>query len=373
MTEGTREISRLAQRADSGVDDGLQVGRRRRHRTWLIGGIGVLVVVIVATAVMSNLNVGKGSAPAPSPPVTTAAVERTDLAEQRSAAGQLGYGTEHVLVGRKGGTVTSLPTANAVVQRGEAMYGVDAVPVPLFYGEIPLYREVGQGIKAGPDVRVVETNLAALGFGGFGTPDNRFTDATATAITRWQKKNGLPMTGVIRVGDVVIAPDAVRISSLTSELGADASGQILSYTGTTRQVSITLTPTEKALAPPGATVRMADAERRQATGTIAGAMVVPGGDNGPKLAVAISMDDPAAFDGLDAGLVDVRLTAGERTGVLAVPVGALLALSEGGYGVEVVDGAARRLVAVQVGLFADGKVEVTGDELREGMTVVTTS
>ena len=60
------------------------------------------------------------------------------------------------------------------------------------------------------------------------------------------------------------------------------------------------------------------------------------------------------------------LTGDERKDVLTVPVAALLALAEGGYGVEVVDGGDRRIVAVETGLFAGGRVEVTGDGHRRG-------
>jgi hypothetical protein len=56
--------------------------------------------------------------------------------------------------------------------------------------------------------------------------------------------------------------------------------------------------------------------------------------------------------------------------VLAVPVGALVALSEGGYAVQLTG---NRLVAVETGMFAKGMVEVTGDGIAEGDEVVTTS
>jgi multidrug efflux pump subunit AcrA (membrane-fusion protein) len=38
-----------------------------------------------------------------------------------------------------------------------------------------------------------------------------------------------------------------------------------------------------------------------------------------------------------------------------------VALAEGGYAVEVADGAETRLVAVEPGFYADGLVEVTGE------------
>jgi multidrug efflux pump subunit AcrA (membrane-fusion protein) len=67
--------------------------------------------------------------------------------------------------------------------------------------------------------------------------------------------------------------------------------------------------------------------------------------------------------------VTVRVTTSAATGVVAVPVDALLALAEGGYAVERVAGdGTTTLVGVEVGAFADGWVEVTGD-IAEGDTV----
>ena len=58
-----------------------------------------------------------------------------------------------------------------------------------------------------------------------------------------------------------------------------------------------------------------------------------------------------------------------RQDVLSVPVNALIALPKGGYGVVVVDGAGRRTVTVDLGVFTEGRVEVTSTELRPGMMV----
>jgi len=53
-------------------------------------------------------------------------------------------------------------------------------------------------------------------------------------------------------------------------------------------------------------------------------------------------------------------TAAEHKDVLTVPIAALVALAEGGYGVEVVDGSTSHYVRVETGLFASGRVEVSG-------------
>jgi len=81
----------------------------------------------------------------------------------------------------------------------------------------------------------------------------------------------------------------------------------------------------------------------------------------------------ALADGQSAGLDDapvtVNFTRSSATGVLAVPVRALLALAEGGYAVERVTGATTELVPVTLGAFADGYVQITGN-VAAGDTVV---
>jgi multidrug efflux pump subunit AcrA (membrane-fusion protein) len=58
--------------------------------------------------------------------------------------------------------------------------------------------------------------------------------------------------------------------------------------------------------------------------------------------------------------VDLDFVSQARKDVLAVPVAALLALPNGGYGVQVVQGGATRIVPVKTGMFAAGRVEVSG-------------
>ena len=65
----------------------------------------------------------------------------------------------------------------------------------------------------------------------------------------------------------------------------------------------------------------------------------------------------------------VRIERSTASAVLAVPVRTLLALAEGGYAIEIVHGGGRQLVAVELGSFADGWVEISGN-VREGDTVV---
>jgi hypothetical protein len=84
----------------------------------------------------------------------------------------------------------------------------------------------------------------------------------------------------------------------------------------------------------------------------------------------VTVTPQAAVESLDAAPVDVVVTTQKATGVLVVPIRALIALAEGGYAVEKVSGTATQLVGVEAGEFGDGIVAITGDGLAEGDTVV---
>jgi hypothetical protein len=88
-----------------------------------------------------------------------------------------------------------------------------------------------------------------------------------------------------------------------------------------------------------------------------------------RIAVTVTIADQAALGSLDAAPVDVDFVSEERKDVLAVPVAALLALPQGGFGVEIVEGNTTHVVPVKTGMFAAGRVEVSGEGLAEGMLV----
>jgi peptidoglycan hydrolase-like protein with peptidoglycan-binding domain len=350
--------------------------RRRRRLRWVVVGVSVLVVLGIGTAVAVTRIGARPAATGRAPAAPdTVAVRKVDLAERETVSGDLGYGPPTTLTGRRPGTVTALPAPGTVLDRGAVAYQVDARPVVVFLGALPLYRVVGPGTTDGPDVRLVEENLRDLGFRGFGTPDEEFTSGTATAIGKWQKKLRVERTGAIELGQVVVVPAPVRVSAVTAALGGEATGAVLDYTGTTRSVTATLDAGQKDLAPVGTKVTLV-VDGKPVPGTVTAVVPAvtdeqdPQADDSPAFTATVSVDDLAAIGAVDAGPVDVEITAGAREGVLAVPVGALLALAEGGYALERASG---ELVPVTTGLFADGLVEVSGEGLSEGVKVVTTS
>lgn len=82
--------------------------------------------------------------------------------------------------------------------------------------------------------------------------------------------------------------------------------------------------------------------------------------------MTITIADQKSVGRLESGPVTVEYVGREVKDVLSVPVAALVALAEGGHGLETEDG---RFVAVRTGLFADGNVQVSGPGVDEGMKV----
>ena len=96
------------------------------------------------------------------------------------------------------------------------------------------------------------------------------------------------------------------------------------------------------------------------------------GPTAATIPVQVKLTDPKAAGTLDQAPVTVNITTASVKNVLAVPVGALLARSPGGYVVEVAGpGNTRRYVPVRPGIFDDtsGLVQVTG-ALAPGQRVV---
>ena len=347
-----------------------------RRRAWpaLVGVAAVLAAGATAAARgFGGGNDATGPARGTLPPAT-ATVSRQTLVDTRTESGTLGYGETTAVKGRLAGTVTGVPAPGTTIARGQRVYQVDNQPVVLLYGSLPAYRELSAGAK-GADVAQFERNLAALGYTGF-TVDSRYTASTAAAVRRWQDDLGLPETGRVELGRVVYASGPVRVDTVAVAVGdvAQPGQEVLDHTGSTRVVTAALDVADQRLAKKGSEVTVTLPDGRTAKGTIAKTRTViqPAEGNDPaetRIEVTVTLADATVLDGLDQASVDVAFTASRREGVLTVPVAALLALAEGGYGVEVVDGAATRIVAVRTGLFAGGRVEVEGDGLAEGMTV----
>jgi len=335
-------------------------------------GTGLGVVLVAAGAVAAVGFGGRDPAPAAAndaPPATTK-VTRTTLTETERVSGTLGYGDKSTLSARGAGTVTWLPAVGATVNRGQPVYRVDDHPVPLLYGTLPFYRPLADGVS-GADVKEFEQNLSALGYTGF-TVDDDYTSGTAAAVRKWQKALGLTGTGTVDPAQVALAPAAIRVAELHAAAGGSAGGPLLDYTGTTRTVSVDLDVAKQGLVHAGVAATVTLPGGATVDGTVASiGTVATAGENGgaATMPVGITVADQSELGGFDGAPVDVTLVSAQAKDVLSVPVGALVALAEGGYGVQVIAGSSSRYVAVKTGMFAGGRVEITGDGITAGTVV----
>lgn len=366
-----------------------RVRSRRRRRIRTAAGAGGAALVAGA-AVAAALGFGGGDPAVPvssNLPPATAQVTKTTLTQTKNVAGTLGYGDAVTVSARQptastpggsggGGTVTWLAPKGSTVTRGKPVYKVDDHPVVLLYGATPFYRALSEGVE-GADVKTLESNLKALGYSGF-TVDDEFTSSTADAVEEWQEDLGVPETGRVDVDEVVVAPAQFRVAEHKAEPGAAANGPLLAYTGTTRVITVALDVADQQLVKKGIEATVTLPGGATVKGTVASVGTVAtksssgsgaGQTTTTTIDVVVTVADQKTLGTLDEAPVDVTLVADRRADVLAVPVGALVALAEGGYGVLVVEGSANRYVAVETGMFAGGRVEITGGQLTEGMTV----
>lgn len=338
----------------------------------------VLGLAIGAVALLAFPSLGPADpaqAPTPQVPRATVPVTRVTLRSTEDLDATLGYDGEGIIPGWLDGTLTALPEDGDVLAQGDVIAEVDGDRrTVLLYGERPAWRPMAEGVE-GADVRQLEVALKTLGFIGASVePDREFTSTTTDAVKRWQRDLGVDDDGIVQLGEVVFVPDAVRIAQVPVRLGEPVrpGTPIATTTSATRIVTLPLEADRQDIVAPGDAVGITLPDDTETTGTIReiGRVARLDPDGTTRVDVTIDLDDPSVTGTLDGAPVTVTITRETRPDVLTVPVDALLALAEGGYGVELAqaDGTTR-LIGVETGLFADDRVEVTGD-LAEGDEVV---
>ena len=379
------------------------VDSRRSPWRWLIP---LLIVVLILAAVgwwVARQRASSTDSATSAPTTVTALVTRTDLTETTSYDGVLTFADARTIASKSAGTVTALPASGATVKQGGVLYEIDATPTVLMYGTVPMYRTLQTGVTDGADVKQLEQGLKSLGYDPDGmTVNAAFGSATVSAINAWKASLGLTEDGTVTPAEVQFLPEAIRVQSLSAVVGdsANVGSSLYSASGTQRIATVSLAASDSTVAKVGVKVKVNLPSGESVPGTVSqvntvastsssssggggsggggGAVNQQGGSStvtSTKVAVTVSVEDPKATDEPDQTPVTVAFRSDGAKGVLAVPATALIALAGGGFAVEVVDASgATHLVAVEPGLFAvGGLVEVKGDGIEEGATVVVPS
>jgi len=303
---------------------------------------------------------------------STATVLRTDLVSTETLDGVLRYSDPATLFTSGAGTVTGLPTGGDTLMRGDVAFELGGRPVIVLYGDRPAWRVLTEDVDDGPDIAQLEANLVALGFSDDDlTVDETFDEATTTAVEAWQESLEIEETGSVTPDAIVFLPGPARVGALLTDVGSVVAPGVPMYNTSSedREVLVLLDADDQDLLAEGdeVTVELPDDVVAPGTVRIVSRVVITDGQ-GPdaRRVVEVLIDIAGSTGDIDEAPVDVNVVSSEAQGVLAVPVEALLALAEGGYALERPNG---ELVSVELGKFADGLVEITGD-IAEGDAVV---
>lgn len=359
-----------------------------RTRTLVIAGAVVIVLVTGAGATVGlggglsgglagGLGGGSGTSSVASgtlPPATAKVVKGT-LAQVEIVAGTLSYGIPVPLKARPGGGVlTWLPAGGALVKLGAPAYKVDNKPVVLIHGFVPPYRDLEIG-TSGEDVKQLQKSLKALGYAGFSVTGH-YGWTTAAAVGEWQEDIGVEQTGIVEFGQIFVAPGDIRVASPQAQLGDQigSGSTVFTYSGAIREVTVALDVAKQQLVKKGTAATVTLPNDKVVSGTVSRIGTVASstdssGEVTNTLTVIVAVADQGALGALDSAPVNVSLVAATRSGVLSVPIAALLAKAEGGYAVQVVKGSSVAFVPVETGMFANGKVEISGAGIAEGTVV----
>jgi hypothetical protein len=358
-----------------------------RRQRWILVVVVLVLVAGVVVGVVASSGSPRSSGVADNTAGTSlATVREGPLTSQTQVNATLGYAGSYNVVNQAQGTVTSLPAVGQIVQQGQVLYEVSGKPVVLLIGSVPAYRDLNEGLT-GADVAELNFDLVALGDATKSELDptsDDYSSATAAAVERLQGKLGLTETGSLTLGQAVFLPSGFRVTTIPSSVvvggPANSGSPILQGTSTSRVVTIDLDAAQQSELKVGDAVTITLPDNSTTPGVVSSvgnvASSSSGSNSGPTITVEVTPTDPSATGELDQAPVEVSITTGSVPNALSVPVTALLALSSGGYAVEVVNGkGVHTLIPVTTGLFDDatGTVQVSGPGLAAGQRVVVPS
>ena len=355
--------------------------RHTRRRAFLaMGAAAVLAAGAGAGAFASK----SGPFAAKAKPTTstfngaTDTITKGDLQGHTSVTGTLRYSDSRKFKSGFEGVLIQVPASGTVLTQGDVLYRTGTETAYLMRGSLPAWRSFEAGMEDGEDIRQLETALRDLGYFDY-EPDNHFSWATTSAIMKWQKELDMPQTGTIPLGRVVFTSGDLRVGTVTARVGdrIAADAELYDVTSTTQVVDANIKLSDQKLAVVGTavTIKLPDANTTTGTITSVGTPTEKSSGSGDSkervIPITVTLTDASATANFQEVSVTVDLPSDKREGVLSVPVGALLALSPDQYGVEIVEsGGTTRKVPVTVGLFAGGRVEISGEGISEGQRVV---
>lgn len=336
----------------------------RRILGWLVTLVLVAIAAFAGGWAVRTLNTPV-AAPPPEPP-TTVTVTEGEVADTLTLGATVTWHTEPLGFNHAEGTLTALPRSGQTVNAGQVLYEVDARPVILARGEVPMYRDLARGDK-GDDVQQLQEFLSDLGY-LWAAPIGKFGPATETAVKQWQRDLGLRDDARVRRGDVMFLPRVPATVTPTSEaaVGRGVSGGdvVLSRLADDPSVSLSLTEGQRALVTEDMAVHARSPKGTELRGHIGGFRNSEQGftaDLRTKDDRPLCADVCKEFEQGDTLMVTVEQVTATKG--LLVPVTAIETDAAGATWVRPAGSAGgdRDRVEVQVLAVADGQAAVEGD------------
>jgi peptidoglycan hydrolase-like protein with peptidoglycan-binding domain len=342
------------------------------------------VVFIPGKSVVSKVSASVGGQVTAGSSLVDAVVTESKVAVNARAAGKVG----NVNAGDQ-------PAA------GDVLYELDGVSVITLLGDQQITRALKEG-DTGTDVRVLQENLIALGYGtGKAAAKSDKTTTTTTAeggktieklkvngtydtvtrqaVERLQFDTGKNVTGSLAAGEVVVLPRGYKIATRIDTAGktdnkaaVKRNDELFTLMKADRVVTLDVVLADKDKVKVGTSTRIAVPGSEDLTGTVRSVSPVavnPGTGTAKKdatVTATISTTTVVQSDQIELP-VDVYVNKVLATDALAVPVSAIVAKADGSFAVEKTDGTS---VSVKTGETADNFIEITGEGVEEGMEVI---
>jgi peptidoglycan hydrolase-like protein with peptidoglycan-binding domain len=408
-------------------------GLRLISRSWRWPPIAASLTTVVAIAVavaagaflFTNRN---GSAQAAAShkgdPAGAATVQRRDLVETDTESGTLSYANPQTVYDGLSGTITWLPSVGQVIKPGHLLFKVDEQPVILMNGMTPAYRDLGPSDSAGPDIKQLNRDLVKLGFNPDGiVVDSQWQAATTAGVEEFQAAHHMTATGTLTLGQIVFLPGPQLVGTLDATVGSSGSGggsssnssssssssssnagnpsgggnaQAIMQTSSTELVAtVDLDASKQSEAKVGEKVTVELPNGNAVDGVISAVSPVAqsssnsgsssgssdssgnsdnsnsgtgGSSSGSTIPVTVRLKGRRTGAGLDQAAVSVNFAQARAKNVLSVPLTALVATSGNSYAVQEAR-APHKLIAVTVGLFSAGYVQISGAGVYPGLEV----
>jgi hypothetical protein len=168
----------------------------------LVLALGILIGS-VATGYILDRQTTLSESP---PPPERVRVEKGTLGRTLRMPATGAWTVEGVVRAPSGGTITEVVVNSGLLRPGDLVLRIDERPVVVIPGDIPAFRALGEGSR-GRDVAAIQAYLATLGFEVDDDPVE-YSSVTTTAVRAWQESLGILGTGRIRLGDVLLLPEA---------------------------------------------------------------------------------------------------------------------------------------------------------------------